>query len=110
MPIGLSGETGRNGYTSGKEHLEALKLEDEEIHLWKHCFVEHGLVKTEFSIKVMGRVYSCLVRQFNEAVRVERSAAEYVQNRKAEFHKYSLVRVVDVSGLNEEKGEGPDPS
>ena len=78
MPIGLSGETGRNGYTRGKEHLDALKLEDEEIPLWKHCFVEHGLVKAEFSIKVMGRFYSCLVRQFNEAVRIEKSAAEYV--------------------------------
>ena len=78
MTIGLSGETGRNGYTRGKEHLDALKLEDEESLPWKHCFVEHGLVMAQFSIKVIGRFYSCLVRQFNEAVRIEKSAAEYV--------------------------------
>ena len=87
-----------------------MKLEDEEIPLWKHCFVGHCLVKAEFSMKVMGRFYSCLVRQFNEAVRIYRSATEYVQNRNAEFHKSSLVRVVAVSGLHEEKGEGPDLS
>jgi len=49
------------------------------------------------------------VRQFNEAVRIERSAAEYVLNRKAEFHQSSLLRVVAVSELHEEKGGGIRP-
>ena len=47
-----------NGYTCGKEHLDALKLEDEKSPLWKHCVVDHGLAKAEFSIKIMGRFYS----------------------------------------------------
>ena len=63
----------------------------------------------EFSIQVMGRLYSCLVRQFNEAVRIERSAAEYVLNIKAEFHQSSLRSVVTVSELHEEKGGGIRP-
>ena len=39
-----AGETGRNGFTRG-EHLDALRLEDDENPLWKHCLVEHGGTK-----------------------------------------------------------------
>ena len=30
------GETGRNGFTRGAEHLASLRLESEDHHLWKH--------------------------------------------------------------------------
>ena len=108
-----AGETGRNGYSRGKEHLDAIRLEDEENPMWKHCVVEHGGLKAEFSMKVVGRFYSCLVRQVNEAVRIEMSEADCVINSKAEFHQSPLVRVVAVTGLQEEQaggqreGEGP---
>ena len=104
-----AGETGRNGYTGGREHLYSLRLEDKKNPLWKHCLVEHGGVKAEFSMKVVGRFYSCLVRQVNEAVRIEMSEADCILNSKAEFHQSPLVRVVAVIGLHEEQGEGPDP-
>ena len=100
-----AGETGRNGYSRGKEHLAAIRLEDEENPMWKHCVVEHQGLKAEFSMKVVGRFYSCLVRQVNEAVRIEMSEADCVINSKAEFHQSPLVRVVAVTGLQEEQGE-----
>jgi hypothetical protein len=103
-----AGETGRNGYTRGREHLDALRLEDEENPLWKHCMNEHGGQQAEFSMKVVGRFFSCLVRQVNEAVRIEMSVADCVMNSKAEFHQSPLVRVVAVTGLQEEQGEEPD--
>ena len=40
-----AGETGRNGFTRGGEHLDALRLEDDENPLGKHCLVEHGGTK-----------------------------------------------------------------
>ena len=104
-----AGETGRNGYTRGNEHLDALRLEDEENSLWKHCLVEHGGVKAVFSMKVIGRFDSCLVRQVNEAVRIEMSEADCVMNSKAEFHQSPLVRVVPETGLQQEQGEGQGP-
>ena len=104
-----AGETGRNGYSRGKEHLYALRLEDEENPPWKHCLVEHGGVKAVFSMKIVGRFYSCLVRQVNEAVRIEMSEADCVMNSKAEFHQSPLVRWVPVTGLQEEQGEGQGP-
>ena len=77
--------------------------------LWKHCLVEHDGVKAEFLMKCLGVFYSCLVRQVNEAVRIEMSQADCVMNSKAEFHQAPLVRVVPVTGLQEEQGEGGDP-
>ena len=104
-----AGETGRNSYSHGKEHLDALRREDEENPLWKHRLVEHGGTKAEFSMKVVGRFYSCLVRQVNEAVRIEMSVADCIMNSKVEFPQSPQVRVVPVSGLQEEQGEGLDP-
>ena len=103
-----AGETGRNGFSRGREHLDALRLEDEENPLWKHRLSEHGGQKAEFSMTVVGRFFSCLVRQVNEAVRIEMSEADCVMNSKAEFHQSPLVRVVAVTGLQEEQGEEPD--
>ena len=103
-----AGETGRNGYTREREHLDALRLEDDENPLWKHCLVEHGGTKAEFSMKVVGSFYSCLVRQINEAVRIEMSEAECVMNSNCEFHQSPLVRVVAVTRLQEEQGEELD--
>ena len=48
------------------------------------------------------------MRQVNEAVRIEMSEAYCVMNSKAEFHQSPLVRVVAVTGLQEEQGEEPD--
>ena len=103
------GETGCNCYTRGKQHAAALRLEDEDNALWKHCLVEHGGVKAEFSMKQTNVFKSCLVRQVNEAVRIEMSTADCVMNSKAEFHQAPLVRVVPVTGLLEEQEAGADP-
>ena len=59
-------------------------------------------------MKVVGRFYSCLVRQVNEAVRIFMSEADCVMNSKSEFHQSPLVRVVAVTGLLEEQGDELD--
>ena len=52
---------------------------------------------------------TCLVRQVNEAVRIEMSTADCVMNSRSEFHQAQLVRVVTLNGLVEEQGVGVDP-
>jgi hypothetical protein len=100
------GETARNAFTRGIEHRDALRLEDEENPLWKHCLVEHQGVKAEFGMKVLGVHRSPLVRQVNEAVRIIISKAQCIMNSKTEFHQAPLVRIIPVSGLQEEQGTG----
>ena len=103
------GETGSNCYTRGAQHQDGLRLKDENNPLWKHCLVEHNGQPAEFSMKQTNVFGSCLVRQVNEAVRIEMSKADCVMNSKSEFHQAPLVRVVPVIGLVEEQGAGVDP-
>ena len=65
-------------------------------------------MKADFSMKVVGRFQSCLVRQVNEAVRIGMSEADVVMNSKAEFHQAPLVRVRIEAGLLNEQGEAAD--
>ena len=71
--------------------------------------MEHEGRTAEFSMKQTNVFGSCLVRQVNEAVRIEMSTADCVMNSKSEFHQAPLVRVVPVNGLVEEQGVGVDP-
>ena len=97
------GETGRNGFTRGLEHLAALRLEDEENAMWKHCVVQHGGVEAEFEMKILRSFNSCLERQVNEAVRIIINKADIVMNSKSEFRQAPIIRVVPTTGLQEEQ-------
>ena len=97
------GETGRNGFTRGLEHLAALRLEDEENAMWKHCVVQHGGVEAEFEMKMLKSFNSCLERQVNEAVRIILTKADIVMNSKSEFRQAPIIRVVPTTGLQEEQ-------
>ena len=52
------GETGCNCNTRGKQHQNALRLEDEENALWKHCLVEHNGMEAKFSMKQMSSKFA----------------------------------------------------
>ena len=99
------GETGRNGYTRGLEHLAALRLEDEENAMWKHCLIEHDGSVAEFEMKMLRSFKSCLERQMNEAVRIMITSADIVLNSKSEFRQAPIIRVVPTNGLQEEQEE-----
>ena len=51
------GETGKNWYTQGKEHQDALKLEKKENALWKHCQIQQNEEKATIAMKVLGVLY-----------------------------------------------------
>ena len=77
------GETGRNGFLRGLEHLAALRLEDEENDMWKHCVVQHKGRKAEVEMKILRTFNSCLDRLVNEAVRIIITKADIVLNSKS---------------------------
>ena len=99
------GETGRNPYSRGLEHMADLKNKKEESPLWKHCVLEHEGVIQEFQMRALGGFRSCLARQTNEAVRILNSKAQIVMNSKSEFHQAPIVRVSIGRGLELEQGE-----
>ena len=103
--VNYEGETGCNSYSRGLEHQEGLRNEHEDNPLWKHCTLEHGGEKVNFTMTALRGFRSCLKRQVNEAVRIGSSQADILLNSKSEFHQAPLTRVVAFSGLHGDQGE-----
>ena len=75
------GETGGNCYTRGKQHQAALRLEDENNALWKHCLVEHDGRKAEFSMKQTNVFKTCLVSRPLRDPRISRDPGIFSKSR-----------------------------
>ena len=104
------GETGRNAYTRGLEHMEDLRNEREDKPLWKHCILEHNGVQQSFTMKTLKYFNSCLQRQTNEAVRITAARTEIViLNSRNEWHQAPIVRVVPTTGIHGDQGESQVP-
>ena len=88
------GETSRNLYTRGREHVQKYKGRKtrEEHFMTLHQVERHGGVPADFSAKVTGNFTDCLTRQVSEAVFIRRREVE-VLNSKSEWHQPALWRV-----------------
>ena len=100
------GESGRNGYARGLEHLQGLRTRSIKSPLWKHCILEHSGEEATFRMEVVSMHSTCLDRQVHEMVRIGGSEAEVVLNSKSDFQQAPLVRLVATTGLLGEQGEG----
>ena len=109
LTAAYEGETGRNGYTRGLEHLAGLSSEKEDNPLWKHCQIQHSGVKVAFKMICLKSFKTAFIRQVNEGVRIAYCNADICMNSKAEFHQPSIVRVTNTLGNSNEEQTGPQP-
>ena len=67
------GETGRDGYARGGEHLKGCRDKDKENALWKHIEGEHGGEKGDeiFTMRIDRGFKKALARQICEGVAIE---------------------------------------
>ena len=89
-----SGETGRNCFIRGREHLKGYKEKKEGNVLWEHDKEFHGGEgKTKYEMKV-GRVYGKdnTRRKINEAGRIEGNEG-IVMNGRGEYRQSCLPRM-----------------
>ena len=89
----------------GRNIRTASEMSNKKTLLWKHCTLEHGGEKVDFTITALGSFRSCLKRQVNEAVRISSSQADILLNSKSEFHQAPLTRLVAFMGLHGDQGE-----
>jgi hypothetical protein len=101
------GETGRNCYSRGLEHLAGLKNEKEDNPLWKHCQIQHMGQKVAFKMVCLKSFKTAFMRPVNEGVRIACCEADICMNSKAEFHQPSIVRVTTTLDNNNEEQTGP---
>ena len=88
------GETSRNAYVRGKEHIDKYRRNDQKSPLWKHVQNRHeGRTDVNYSMKVASHFRDPLTRQVNEGVRINRSTAEVILNSKSEWHGPATARL-----------------
>ena len=81
------GESGRNGYTRGLEHLDGLKARDEDkLVLWLHSLHHHqGRVDVPYRMRITGAFFDPLDRQLQERVNITNFKGPILLNRKNEM-------------------------
>ena len=94
------GESARNGYTRGKEHLAAIRNRNKENALWKHCEKYHRGEEKEFKMKITTVFKDPLSRLIREGVNIVAGKEDILMNSKAEFHQGAVGRVQISRGLD----------
>ena len=89
-PTVYIGETARNLYTRGGEHIQ--KSREEDSFMSKHMREEHLGVGSDFRARVTHTNKDCLTRQVREGVLIRRSRKE-LMNTKTEWFQPPLYRI-----------------
>ena len=81
------GETGRNAFSRGEEHLSNKEAEDVNKSVLKLHAIHHheGRADVKFSMKVTGSHPNCLDRQVAERVNIENFKGAALMNRRNEM-------------------------
>ena len=89
------GESGRNAYTRGKEHLANIQAQDENKSVLKlHSLHHHnGRDDVNFTMKVTGTHTNSLDRQVTERVNIENFHGQILMNRQNELGGVRIDRM-----------------
>ena len=89
------GESGRNGYTRGKEHFEKKLAKDEDNSvLWLHSLHHHqGRVDINYTMQVTGSYTEPLDRQTMERVQISSFKGPVLMNRRNEMGGVRVERM-----------------
>ena len=89
------GETGRNAYTRGPEHLSNIQAQDENKSVLKLHAAHHHNNRGDvnFSMKVTGVHESSLDRQVTERVNIENFQGPILMNRRNELGGVRIERM-----------------
>jgi hypothetical protein len=100
------GETSRTAYQRGMEHLNDIEKRAEDSPLWKHSSIHRVSSPAQFQMEVTGLHRSAMERLSEEIVRIKTSNSKILMNSKNDWAQPALVRVVAVTGNNQETQPG----
>ena len=89
------GETGRNAFSRGEEHLDSLAASDEEKSvLWLHSVHHHeSRVGVSYSMRVTGTYKDPLDRQIMERIQIQNFKGPVLMNRRSEMGGVRVERM-----------------
>ena len=88
------GETARNGYSRGKEHLNSLANQSDDSVLYRHIKEKHQENSTQtpkFKMTILNTHKTTLDRQVAEAVLIGRVPHDQLINKKNEWGHAKIV-------------------
>lgn len=87
------GETARNAYVRGKEHLTAMDNKHESSVMYRHLKEKHNEQITNFTMNVTG-VFGgdAMLRQISESVKISKHDPSRLMNNKSEWNFISMPR------------------
>ena len=93
------GETGRDCFSRGGEHLKRCRERKDDNPMWKHLWDSHKGEKGEeiFTMKMEKGFKKPLARQIREGVEIEMSN-EILMNGKSEWNSARIPRIVIEEG------------
>ena len=87
------GESSRNAYTRGKEHLYQMEKKDKDSIMLRHYNHKHRENETPtFKMTILGTYRNALDRQISEAVKISRTPRDTLINNKSEFRQNKMMR------------------
>ena len=89
------GETSRNMYTRGNEHLQQFKSRSKASAMWAHCIKHHDSRPVEFKMEQTASFSTSHRRQVAEGVQI-RNYPGIPMNRKSEWKLPGVARAVYV--------------
>ena len=85
------GESARNMYSRGVEHLRDLRRKSEDSPLWMHCVEHHNSELVSFKMELTGTFQKPLSRQIMEGIQIH-SFCGVSANRKSEYRQPAVAR------------------
>ena len=104
IPSKYAGETGRNLFMRGEEHLTDLEKRAAEKPLWKHIQETHGgrmevEIFEHFKMTLKGIFFKPQRRKANEGVRISNLNPDTRMNSKEEFRQGTNITMRPMRGV-----------
>ena len=101
-----AGETGKNCFSRGEDHIADVQRKTADKPLWKHILDKHGgrmeiTTFEHFSMAMTGVFFKPQRRKANEGVRISNLNPVTRMNSKDEFRQGTNITMRPVRGLGE---------
>ena len=105
---GYDGQSGRNGFTRGREHVKLAKSEDPKVReksfMYRHKMDDHKGNEQGWEMKVLNKFpKKPLDRLVEESQNIIRRPKEFSLNSKTEYAQSSLVQVRFISDTKQKQ-------
>ena len=84
-----TGESSRGLYQRAQEHKAALKNQQQDSPLWKHCVMMHNSIPQEFELSIVRKHKSAFAHQIHEAILINHGQRDLILNSKIECNLFT---------------------